>query len=126
MSLEIDKIAPQVEDLARQISLEKEQHGRALRLARETFTRLGPEQEALKKKLETAKTTWMAAEPLENIDFLPAWLPPPKDYSAIAVDGSSLMAERYSPRSYFLINLGVSMLTYGDEPAAKLFSIPRL
>ncbi len=126
MSLEIDKIAPQVEDLARQIGLEKELHGKALKLARETFSRLGPEQEALKKKLETAKTTWMAAEPLGNMDSLPASLPPPKDYSAIAVDGSSMTAERYSPRSYFLINLGVSMLTYGDEPDARLFSTPRL
>lgn len=126
MSLEIDKIAPQVEDLAKEISQEREVLGKALKLASGTFTRLGPEQEKLKKKLDSAKTTWLVAEPLESLDSFPASQLPPEEYSAIAVDGSHLSSERYSPKPYFLINLGVSILSYGIESDARLFSTPRL
>ncbi len=126
MSLEIDKIAPQVEDLAREISLEREEQSKALKLAWGTFLKLGPEQEELKKRLEAARTTFLVAEPLQDLGSFPLCNTPPRDYSVIAVDGSNLSSERYSPLPYFMINLGVAILSYGAAPDAKLFSTPRL
>ena len=50
----------------------------------------------------------------------------PTDLTVAAVDGSHIGVDRHLAARCFLINIGVCVLTYGDEPHANLHSSPRL
>ena len=63
---------------------------------------------------------------LEPIDSRVAPSPLPADTCVVAVDGSHVDVSRHLPARCFLINTGVSVLTYGATPEADLFSQPRL
>ena len=57
-----------------------------------------------------------------------AFPPPelPADFTVASVDGSQIDADRHLAARCFLINTGVSVLTYGSRPDADLSSRPRL
>ncbi len=50
----------------------------------------------------------------------------PADFTVASVDGSQIDADRHLAARCFLINTGVSVLTYGSRPDADLSSRPRL
>ena len=51
---------------------------------------------------------------------------PPQDYRVIATDGSDIGTDRNIPARCYVINIGVSSLTYGSGPDAELSSHARL
>ena len=52
--------------------------------------------------------------------------PPPEDYRVIATDGSDIGTDRNIPARCYVINIGVSSLTYGSGSDAELSSHARL
>ena len=52
--------------------------------------------------------------------------PPPENYRVIATDGSDIGTDRNIPARCYVINIGVSSLTYGSRPEAELSSHARL
>lgn len=50
----------------------------------------------------------------------------PVNFSVVSSDGSHIEVDRHMAVRCFLINVGVSVLTYGDTPNANLYSVPRL
>ena len=52
--------------------------------------------------------------------------PPPEDYRVIATDGSDIGTDRNIPARCYVINIGVSSLTYGSGSHAELSSHARL
>lgn len=52
--------------------------------------------------------------------------PIPEDFCVVAADGSHIDVDRHTPARCFLVNIGISALTYGSRPDANLFSRPRL
>ena len=50
----------------------------------------------------------------------------PDAFCVVSVDGSHIDVDRHTPPRCYLINVGGSVLTYGSEPDAQLFSSPRL
>ena len=51
---------------------------------------------------------------------------PPGNFRVVSSDGSHIEVDRHLAVRCFLINVGVSALTYGDYPNATLYSVPRL
>jgi GNAT superfamily N-acetyltransferase len=51
---------------------------------------------------------------------------PPSEFCVAASDGSHIEVDRHLPARCFLINTGVSVLTYGPSPSASLYNGPKL
>ena len=72
----------------------------------------------------SGRTTWLAGVPSGSV--LPPVSPPapPEDYLAIGVDGSQIQPDRHLPVWSYVLNVGVAVVRYGREPAARLWSEP--
>ena len=58
-----------------------------------------------------------------------ASIPPPDapaDWAALSVDGSHIDVDRHLPLRCYLLNLGGCAITYGQNPACRVFSEPTL
>ncbi len=79
---------------------------------------------------EDSQTRWRLAAPapLPGESFTTVQPPPPAppDYSVLATDGSQEAMNRHGVADCYLINIGLAMLRYGDQPSARLFSVPTL
>ena len=79
---------------------------------------------------ETRRAESEHAEHLPGVPDRPAAVhdapPAPSDFRVAAVDGSHVDVDRHMPARCFLINIGVSVLTYGTAPDADLRNEPTL
>jgi hypothetical protein len=73
---------------------------------------------------ETA--TWVFALPVEPFDTVHALPPAPETYMLVASDGSQVDIDRHGIARCYLINTGRVYLRYGEQPAARLTSLPML
>ena len=66
---------------------------------------------------------WLVALPVEEINAAhPAPPLPSPDFSVVASDGSTIPPDRHSPLRFFLLNVGLARLTYGQRPDAHLWA----
>ena len=80
----------------------------------------------LSGRLATAKSTFLLPAPQEHFSGR-RQLPPAIDaYTVGATDGSFILPSRHSPARFYLLNTGRVLLRYGDQPYARLDSIPEL
>jgi hypothetical protein len=82
--------------------------------------------EALKRKAERSKATFLVAglvEPLAT-HHKPAGVP--ADFTVIATDGSQIDVDRHTSARCYLINIGRVRLDYGKGSRAVLESLPQL
>ncbi len=126
MSLDLARIAPQIEEMAARIKAaggESQQH---LQAALDVLDGPAADLEALKDKVARSKTTFLVADPIEALSgrFQPP--PPPTDFTVLATDGSHIDIDRHRSARCFLINIGRVSLSYGAKPDAMLGSTPRL
>jgi len=73
-----------------------------------------------------AKTTWLIADLYEPPDKPGPVAAAPDSYTVVAADGSQIFPDRHGPADGYLINLGQVVLSYGEEPSARLQSEPHL
>ena len=126
MSLDLSKAAAQIDgmavDLRARQSDREERVQRAVRAAREFPL---DDDSPMGEPGEEAHD-WPLAQVLHAPDS--RHVPPtlPDDFCVAAVDGSHIDVDRHLPVRCFLINCGVSVLTYGSRPEAELSNRPRL
>lgn len=84
--------------------------------------------EELKAKLHSRRNPfpWLVAVPTLSLNRTFSASIPPKDFSVVAADGSSIPPDRHSPVRFYVINTGHAILTYGSQPDAHLDSEGRL
>ena len=126
MSLDLTKTATQVDGMA--VDLKARQNEREQRLGRaleaiESFP--VDDYERMREEMGDSRNWALPAVPAApDSRRAPAALPP--DFCVAAVDGSHIDVDRHLPVRCFLINTGVSVLTYGSDSHADLFNRPRL
>jgi hypothetical protein len=79
---------------------------------------MGP---ALRDRVAAAKTSWLVAEPLEELHSYDA--KPASDYRVLASDGSQILPDRHDHVPCFLVNVGLVDISY-IEGTARLTSTP--
>ena len=118
--LQLDQVAM---NLGRNYS---DRRGRLLAVV-EAARRISPQEAREKTRKETVTNRpFMTAQVVDSLVGSHAPTEPPTDWCAVSVDGSHIDVDRHTPARCFLVNIGISALTYGSRPDANLFSRPRL
>ena len=126
MSLDLTKVAAQVFAMIAGLKDTRAERDKRLRFALDTLGSEAIDLAALKKKIKSAKTTWLVADIVEGLDNRYPLPPAPPDFTVIAADGSHIDVDRHQSARCYLINIGSAVLTYGSRPDAMLSSTPRL
>jgi len=127
MTLDFHRLAKQLDDLGPRLRQRAEEGQARLPRALDTVHAWAGQPESLRERLEAASTSWLLAEPLgEPMDAAFPAPPAPAEYVALASDGSHIDADRYSPVSCYLLNMGRARIRYGSRPEADLASQPDL
>jgi GNAT superfamily N-acetyltransferase len=127
MSLDLIKVAPQIEGMARKLSLGSEERRRHTAAAISILHREKDNFDALRRKTLGSRTPFLpVAGPVGTLDAAIAPKPLPPDFTVIATDGSHIDVDRHRQARCFLLNISAVSLTYGAHPAATLDSFPRL
>jgi len=99
--------------------------------AREALNRWADRHEVLRALVEEQASSLrgaaaLAALPLERLTARYAVPPVPGQHIVLAADSSTIPPDRHSTAVYYLINVGSTVLHYGETPAAFLDSRPNL
>ncbi len=126
MSLDLNKVAPQIDDMAARLKAggqKRQQHLlKALGILNDEAINL----DHLKTKIASGKTTWLVAGLVDSLNRHYEAPPPPEEFTVIASDGSQIDVDRHQPTRCYLINIGSVTLSYGTRPSAALDSFPSL
>ena len=126
MSLDLSKLVNQIVELAANLRLKESDRKSRLEFALQSLKSSETELTELKQKVDSSKTTWLVANPKENIDLRCLSSQAPREHVVIAADGSHIDVDRHQSAHCFLINVGTAQLRYGRNPDAKLSSSPLL
>lgn len=126
MSLDLNRTAAQIEGMAE--DLRSRQTAREQRLSRAVGLMANFPVDEYRRRLEQNSENIGGSTPTirEAPDSLHAPPQAPADFCVAAVDGSHIDVNRHLPVRCFLINTGVSVLTYGSRSDADLFNSPHL
>jgi hypothetical protein len=126
MSLDFEKIAPSIADLVEGLKNAGIDRRKKLDTAADILKAIAADQEKITAKIETGKTTFLIADPVEDMTL--HRLPPsiPDEYRVIATDGSHIDIDRHQSARCFLINIGIVDIQYGNNPNAELSAVPTL
>ncbi len=95
-------------------------------LALRQLKRFGPDWEALRRKIQASRTSWLLpglVEPMDRRYPLPSR---PQSVSVAATDGSQIFPDRHEISSCYLINIGYVLLHYGTGEKPLMSSKPTL
>lgn len=127
MTLDFQRLARQLDDLAASLRERAEESRARLARAIDALRRWSDSPEELGDRLKRANTRWLLAEPLDQrLDAAHPASSTPVDYAVLASDGSHIDVERHSPTPCFVLNMGWACIRYGDQPSADLDSEPTL
>lgn len=126
MSLDLLKVASQVEGMVAWLKGNAREKGEHLEQALDVIQHQASDLDRLRKKIALSKTTWLVAG---LVDGLAQHYPAPRlpsDFSVIATDGSHIDVDRHQSTRCYLINIGSAVLHYGASPSATLDTFPSL
>ena len=126
MSLDIDQVVLQIQEMATRLLAGLEEHTEHLANASSALVSQGANWEKLGEKIEDSKATWLAAGMIEGLAERHGSPSLPPGFSVLAVDGSHIDVDRHSPVRCYVINLGMVRLQYGEDPGAWLGSRARV
>jgi len=126
MSLDLNKVAGQIEGMAADLKAEQKDKEAHLSHALEILRLKSNELDSLRKRIENSKTTWLVAGITNELTGSHKSRECPSDFAVIAVDGSHIDVDRHSAARCCLINIGSVVLRYGEKPDAALRSQPAL
>jgi hypothetical protein len=126
LSLDLTKVAGQIFAMIAGLKDGRAEQAKRLRFALATLGDEAIDLDALKKKIASARTTWLVAEIVEGLHQRYPLPPAPPDFTVIAADGSHIDVDRHQAARCYLINIGSARITYGSRPDARLTSSPRL
>lgn len=127
MTLDLHKITPQIGDMVTKLKSGNQERQEHLKCALDKLCDKNINLDKLEKKIKMARTQhWSPAGLFEGLDLhFPAPIPP-REYTALATDGSNIDIDRHKAARCYLINVGSVVLSYGDNPYAELESEPHL
>lgn len=126
MSLDLSKIAAQVEDMVTRLKDGIGQRQQHLKQALDVLNDKDIDLDTLKRKIAVSKTSWLVAGLVEKLNNHHQPPQPPEEFTVIATDGSHIDVDRHQSTRCFLINIGSVKLSYGTNPDATIGSSPRL
>ncbi len=127
MSLDLTKVASQVEGMVAGLKDDSAVRQKRLQYALDTLCSKAIDLDDLRRKIAASKTTpWPVADLVEGLDCRYEVPPTPLDFTVAATDGSQIDVDRHRSMRCYLINIGSAVIRYGDEPNAILDSYPRL
>ncbi len=126
MSLDLNKVAAQVEGMAAELKEEQKDKEARLSHALGVLHAKSGDVDALRKRIESSKTTWLVAGVTSELIGSHKPVRSPPDFAVIAIDGSHIDIDRHSAARCCLINIGSIALRYGNSPDASLHSQPNL
>jgi hypothetical protein len=126
MSLDLTKVAGQVIAMVAGLRERRGEDEKRLRFALDTIGNEAIDLDALKKKIEAGRTTWLVADIVEGLNKRHPLSPAPPDFTVLAADGSHIDVDRHQSTRCYLINIGSVVIRYGSRPDASLASSPRL
>ena len=126
MSLDLSKTAVQIDGMAQNLKARQNDHVQRLQRALTAIEGFSPQDFNRKREQQGQAPSWAVPRVLDTPSARYPPLPLPPDFCVVAADGSHIDADRHLSARCFLINRGVSVLTYGSSPDARLYSQPRL
>ena len=122
MTLDLARVITSISEMVAAVDPDHDRH--RFDTLRHLWDTLDPE--ALDARLDHAGVTFLTIRQTSEIrNHLP--LPTiPADYAVAATDGSMVLPDRHSPARFYLMNIGLVYLRYGDDPSASLTSEPIL
>lgn len=128
MSLDIVAVAGQVRQMGEDIAAAQSDFRDCVRWARRLMRDHSNDYAQITKAIRASKElrTARAALPLEPLAARYPAPPCPPSYIAGAADGSQAEPDRHGHVAYYLINIGTSLLQYGQDSSASFKSVPRL
>ncbi len=126
MSLDLTKVAAQVEGMVARLKAEAAERRQRLLQALDILRNPPADLDTLKRKIQLSKTTWLVAGLVDGLaQHYPAPTKP-TEFNVIATDGSHIDVDRHRLTRCYLINIGMVILHYGNSPSANLDSSPHL
>jgi hypothetical protein len=126
MSLDLTKVAAQVEGMVDELKAGGEDRQNRLNHALEVLHGKSDDFDNLKKKILASKTTWLVAGLVDGLNRRYNVSSLPDEFTVIATDGSHIDVDRHQSTRCYLINIGSVVLKYGSNPDALLESRPHL
>ncbi|MFC2001412.1 DNA double-strand break repair nuclease NurA [Chloroflexota bacterium] len=126
MSLDLTKVASQVGSMIARLKDTRGERQQRLQCALDTLRNQASDVDSLKRNIASAKTTWLVAALVDELDGHYAEPPTPAEFTVIATDGSQIDVDRHRSTRCYLINIGSAIINYGTEPCAALDSFPSL
>ena len=128
MSLDLSKVASQIDGMAANLKAGSQERHQHLQQALATAGDPSIDLEKLKKKIADSKgkTSWLVAELVDGFSNHYPVPPLPHEFNVIASDGSQIDVDRHHSARCYLINIGSVTLNYSSSPDASLESSPRL
>ena len=126
MTLRLDQVYGQVAAMSAALVNSRDELAARLERAVSEWGSAWDDRDRVRGKVETSKTSWMLARPLEPPGLYPVPDLSPDRWRILATDGSQIEVSRHEIASCFLVNVGEVVLDYGAEPGARLASTPSL
>ncbi len=126
MSLDLTKVVSQVGRMVTKLKAGGEEKQERLNHALDILCDRTTDIDYLRKKILSAKTTWLVAGLVDRLDRHYEVPPLPAEFTVIATDGSHIDVDRHRSARCYLINIGSVVLHYGSSPNAVLDSFPSL
>ncbi|MBY0360068.1 MAG: DNA double-strand break repair nuclease NurA [Candidatus Obscuribacterales bacterium] len=126
--LDFQKLIPQIQQLANVDQTTNAEQIELFALALETWSEAKDEQEKFKLKLleNSANTFWPLSIPLEPFAYKESITEFSEPYVVIAGDGSQIMPTQHEIYSCYLLNIGITVLSYRSSVEPILLSLPKL
>jgi len=126
MSLDLSSTALQIDGMAQDLRSRQSERGQRLERALGIIGGFSLEDYAARREGLGEDLAWRVPRILDAPDSRHDSPPLPPDFRVASADGSHIDVDRHLPVRCFLINTGVSVLTYGSKSNAHLFNSPRL
>ncbi|HSR29066.1 MAG TPA: DNA double-strand break repair nuclease NurA [Anaerolineae bacterium] len=128
MTLELNKVTEQVDEMGRVLAERAARQRRALPAARELLHQFAYKQEELRRVAESdAGQRWRCANPGdEPLDQSFPVVDLPDCVTIVAADGSQIYPDRHGMAFYYVINVGSVIFRHGSGQAPDVGTDPRL
>ena len=126
MSLDLTATALQIDQMAADLKARQNDRGSRLEKAVRIITSVDVAEYERQRVDSNSTIAWRVPSATEDPGASHEAPPAPTDFCVVAVDGSHIDVDRHIAARCFLVNIGVSRLTYGSSPDAELHSEPRL
>jgi hypothetical protein len=126
MPLDLSIVVKQISEMASRLKKDRVERQAKISAAVDTLHAQSQSLDKLKKKIALSKTTWLVAEPVEQLDRTYGPTQTPVEYTVLATDGSHIDVDRHQSTRCYLINTSSILLKYGPQPDAILESEPKV